>query len=50
VEFNVGTVMLYDTDSCLKWEEHLTGELTTKHGAGVYVCLERIHLVVFVVN
>ena len=37
--------MLYDTDSCLKWEQHLTAELTRKHGAGAFVALERVHLV-----
>jgi hypothetical protein len=36
VEFNVGTVMLYTTDSAARWEEHITAQLTERHGAGAY--------------
>ena len=45
VEFNVGTVMLYDTDSCLKWREHLMAQLAQRHGRERYVPLEMVHLV-----
>eukprot|EP00656_Telonema_subtile_P006937 TRINITY_DN13228_c0_g1_i2.p1 TRINITY_DN13228_c0_g1~~TRINITY_DN13228_c0_g1_i2.p1 ORF type:complete len:636 (+),score=199.39 TRINITY_DN13228_c0_g1_i2:98-2005(+) len=45
VDFNVGTVVLYETGAHTKWAAHLTEQIALVHGPGQFEMVAQTHLV-----